>query len=762
MSDHKVGANPYVGPRPFRFGEPLFGRDFEARDLFYLLNAERIVLLHSPSGAGKSSLISAGLIPRLKQEEFDVWPVIRVNLEPPANATVNRYVLSTILSLEEELPENLRRGSEALHALTLDQYVSTRPRRRGAPPNLVLIFDQFEEVLTVDPVATECKRQFFTQLGELLRRREVWALFVAREDYLAPFDPYASLIPTQLRNRFRLDLLGLDAAVESVRKPAQAAGRDYGPDVAEQLVRDLSAVSVQQVDGTFVKQNGHTVEPVQLQVVCRRLWDEMPADDFRVDPEDLERFGDVNNALGAYYDLSVKGVAAGDRFLERQIRDWFNDKLIVRGEIRGQTMQGEAATDELDNQVIRHLLNTHLIRSEKRRAATWYELAHDRLIRPVLQSNNQWYETNLEEFQRRGALWEKSGSDGLLLVDGDLKKAEAWVQEFRKTTPEEDRFLAASRQRQEIVEKEKRHLKKLRWRSILASVAALIALFLFFVTGVTEQKLQAEYDKHKNEAQRREEDLKARFDLEKRTMLALSKLSAAEMLTAQQRVGRDRAFLDLLTGVLRFPITVVKGSQPGEVAAANPEWVTLITGMNGKPFAIARAVDSSTKGRIIAVGHDSFLVYRDANYDNQPLGTMLVWLKGDRPRKVLISAKPTDAMMMYAGQPELDRLAKKIHDWQFETEFASDPADRGKLAKAGVLILGNAWADFTDAEISAITDFVDNGGGILAVGIGWSWMGYGPNGQDNKNKPAPLDAYPMNKLFAHFGARWTDQMVAVN
>ena len=51
--------NPYVGPRSFQTGQKLYGRDRELRELASLLIAERIVLLHSPSGAGKSSLIQA-------------------------------------------------------------------------------------------------------------------------------------------------------------------------------------------------------------------------------------------------------------------------------------------------------------------------------------------------------------------------------------------------------------------------------------------------------------------------------------------------------------------------------------------------------------------------------------------------------------------------------------------------------------------------------------------------------------------------------
>ncbi len=72
-------ANPFVGPRPIERGQPIFGRDAEIDGLYYLLSAERIVLFHSPSGAGKSSLLQAGLLPRLA-EQFDVWTPARVSL----------------------------------------------------------------------------------------------------------------------------------------------------------------------------------------------------------------------------------------------------------------------------------------------------------------------------------------------------------------------------------------------------------------------------------------------------------------------------------------------------------------------------------------------------------------------------------------------------------------------------------------------------------------------------------------------------------
>ena len=69
---HAVGAavskrpNPYVGPRPFgeRDQNNFFGRDDEARQLTGLIIAHRAVLLYAQSGAGKTSLLRAKVIPR--------------------------------------------------------------------------------------------------------------------------------------------------------------------------------------------------------------------------------------------------------------------------------------------------------------------------------------------------------------------------------------------------------------------------------------------------------------------------------------------------------------------------------------------------------------------------------------------------------------------------------------------------------------------------------------------------------------------------
>ena len=79
---------------------------------------------------------------------------------------------------------------------------------------LVLVLDQFEEVLTISNTDRDVKLAFFEQLGEALRVKNRWALISMREDYLGSLAPYVRPIPDRLVTRFRLDLLGVDAAIQ--------------------------------------------------------------------------------------------------------------------------------------------------------------------------------------------------------------------------------------------------------------------------------------------------------------------------------------------------------------------------------------------------------------------------------------------------------------------------------------------------------------------------------------------------------------------
>jgi len=271
--DAGAGRNPYVGPRSIAYGEPLYGRDRELAQLHDTLVAERVVLLYSPSGAGKSSLLEAGLRPLLEDRRFTVLPTIRVGHEPEA-ASSNRYVASTLLSLDAD------RASASgepigLGASTLERGVQGIIGDSVPPDNdACLFFDQFEELFTLDPTDYDVKREFLDQLGIVLRDRSIWALFAMREDFIAQLDPFVSLVPTRWSTRFRLDLLDVDAAKEAARRPALDAGATFSVEAANRLVDDLRRVKVQRGDDVALEL-GPYVEPVQLQVVCHRLWERL-------------------------------------------------------------------------------------------------------------------------------------------------------------------------------------------------------------------------------------------------------------------------------------------------------------------------------------------------------------------------------------------------------------------------------------------------------------------------------------------------------
>ena len=480
----KAIGNPYVGPQAFRRGDAFYGRDRETADLLDLVIAERVVLLYSPSGAGKSSLIAAGLVRQLEAEGFEVLPLVRLTHEAPPDSSLsgpprNRYVLSTLLSLEEGLPPEHQRRTADLDAMTVTEYLANWPDLDDKPGNEVLLFDQFEEVITADPNDHAAKEEFFADIGVALRDRNLWALFAIREDFLAELDPYSRFVPTRFANRYRLDLLGVDQALDAMILPAADRGADFKRPAAEKLVDDLRRIRVQRADGV-TEELGPTVEPVQLQVACRQVWNQLDENARAIEVEDVEAVGNVDQALASYYADCVAAAAAETGVSERALRDWFETELVTPQGIRGQVLYGPRQNGAFSEGAVRMLTDAHLVRAESRRGATWYELAHDRLIEPVKEDNARWREVNLSHFERLATWWdEQNRPDQALLTGPDLVNAETWVAANAATlSAREQEFFQASRKAAEQAERERRAAKRTRRWLVIAVVGCVLAATL--------------------------------------------------------------------------------------------------------------------------------------------------------------------------------------------------------------------------------------------------------------------------------------------
>ncbi len=521
-----VDQNPYVGPRPFQRGQPLFGRDREVQELRYLLTSERIVLLYAPSGAGKSSLVNAGLIGNL-ESRFDIWGPTRVSATPPAGAA-NRYVWSAISLLEDN--PNIDAGIG-----WRDYLESHSPEKRP-----LIIFDQFEEILRVDPVDQNGERRaFFEQTGNLLADPGVWALFVLREDYLAPLDPYARLIPSHFRNRYRLDRLTHAGAKDAIEKPTEQTRRKYAPGVVDALVNNLAKTKVLPAEGPPREEIGEYVEPLQLQVVCFDLWERMREDDLSIDPEDV---GDVSEALSNYYATCVAAVATRENAGELEIRKWFNEVLITPDGVRNQVRRTQDRVGGLEYRFAKALEDTYLVRKEPRGGGDWYELSHDRLIGPVRDNNNRWFDKHLQKVQKVAALWcaedEGHRSRGLLFEGDELREAQQWARR-NVLTDDVKVFLAASEQAQTArnAADRERQLRDTRAWLIVVCIAFLGAAILGYVAWQQSEQKQVALDQKQDALDQATDALKQAKEANDDANKALLALAAG--------VGKDQNLTDL-------------------------------------------------------------------------------------------------------------------------------------------------------------------------------------------------------------------------
>ncbi|UQX88097.1 hypothetical protein M6D93_17650 [Jatrophihabitans telluris] len=448
--------NPYVGPRPFRVEDLYFGREQEALGLSDSVLAGRVVLLHSPSGAGKTSLLQASVVPALAARRFQICArrkpnlsALRVNAPVPAGGTGNRYVYSVVADLVGGLPVGVAPDEREVRDWTIRRALDALAEVAQAPQRQLIVLDQFEEILTLDPTDQDGQRVFFEQLGEALDADNRWAICAMREDYMGGLDRFLRYVPGQFRSTYRLDLLDLEAALRAIQEPAAARGVHFGDEAAATLIDDLRRVRVQSPEQEVSELKGNYVEPVLLQVACDGLWRKLEEDREEqggrfgeITTSDVIDFGPLDTALSRYYRLVVRKAAKRDEAEERIIRDWVQDHLLTEAQFRSQTRTRPAVRNP--QEVMQYLQRRYLVREDPRPGAVWWELTHDRLIDPVVEDNRLWRDRHLSRWQRDAYEWGRSNRDSRLLLGDRAYRAARSATRRASLTEVEQAFLDES------------------------------------------------------------------------------------------------------------------------------------------------------------------------------------------------------------------------------------------------------------------------------------------------------------------------------
>lgn len=313
---------------PYKFLDPygiederfFFGRERETRTLLADVLVGRLVVLFAKTGTGKTSLINAGVRPRLKHLGYRTV-FVRVLQDPTRSA---REEMAQV----DWIPRLPRR--------TLSCQLTWLARKVEAP--IVVFFDQFEEffvyLMTDKPKKAH---SFIKEIARLVRESsDVHVVFSLREEFFVDLDAFRDEIPTIFHNDSNLRLRWFDPeqAREAIVGPASKIGAEDRGDLdelANRITADL--------------QEGGRIEPARLQIVCSTLWREGQGEGMRA--ADYNRLGRAAQIVARRLDEDVGGLSDDQlRLFERllpELRTRYGTKYLRGVEELAERLKSDPA-----------------------------------------------------------------------------------------------------------------------------------------------------------------------------------------------------------------------------------------------------------------------------------------------------------------------------------------------------------------------------------------------------------------------------------
>jgi WD40 repeat protein len=602
-----VLANQAIPPCPYR---GLFA--FREQDASLFFGREELTdrlsdfVVHHPfaavigsSGSGKSSLVFAGLLPRLRQRPE--WAIVSLRFGRGLSP-LETLAAALLPQLEPQMSEagrllELSTLAEVLRGGRLAEVVD-RILVKANAQSLLLVIDQFEELFALP---ADDRRQCISVLLEASQQREehersLKIALTLRSDFLSQALTHSALAVALQAASLMIGSMTREQLRQAIEGPARKQAT-YESGLGDRILDDVG------------EEQGNL--PL-LEFALTLLWENQT--NGKLTHAAYDALDGVDGALARYAEEVFLGLPEGEREDAHQVFL----QLVRPGQGTGHTRRA-ARREDLNEQrwlVAQRLATSRLVVTGRTAAGTeTVELIHEALISQWHRLKD-WVEADLAfrgwQERLRGALqqWEASGRDnGALLRGAPLAEAEAWLKQRPADISQIERaFIYASRRLQG---KSVRRLQ-----GLVAALGALVVIAL--ISGVMVRQTSREADRQSRLAISRylvnaaDARLQAQPDLS--MSLTLTAFSIAQTAEARKSLleqlyrRRDASGLLMAHG---DSVTSVAFSPDGHILASGSSDNTVILWDFGRRIPLATlqghkggvtSVAFSSDGQILASG----------------------------------------------------------------------------------------------------------------------------------------------------------------
>jgi hypothetical protein len=553
MSAQTLNAppSPYRGILPFRYADRanFFGREREISELVAKILNYRLVVLFGDSGAGKSSLINAGIVPRLESEGFQPERLrVRPFKENPflveriASGRQDPRFLLSVFALE---------GSSDSREVYCSLEGFEKAVSHASPERpLVLILDQFEELFTLFEAADrDLQERILAVIANAANRKDLAAKIVLgiREDFLGKLELISKEYPQVFDRRVRLDLLDSKAATRAVIGPFERKG---------EFAAEISADTADAIIGEFEKGTEHTgIHPTQLQIVCSRLWEEYAGGSPVITRDHFLTMKGVKGILEGFLESTVAALSPGQKdlaygVLGQLITASGTRDVVSEAKLKAWYAQTVGGDEKPLADVLCILDEQRLINRTSQHSLFYYEVSSEYLVNPIKEYNRV---RECRDAERKAAE-----------VAANEANEAARVREL-----EQARLLAAEQTRVAEAERQRAELEALNVKRLKRRNRFLVGVLIYGIISVAAFLYQYEEVRSKRDdlkaanttLTQRTTDLEEALRLQEANNRAREESLRAERLRADQMVQPTKQTLETYRNDLDIKQAVLSGDR---------------------------------------------------------------------------------------------------------------------------------------------------------------------------------------------------------